>query len=240
LKNRVKKGPYPNFGKFKRLIVAKEMLRIMFAGEEEKWARFRVLTEIMEKVPRQEPPEGFTARVMARLPEGKGTVRRFSFLRPFWTPAFATYLTRGLQLPVMKTECAFYFFLTGFFYLVLGFVLFLGMRDFSGDVAGSSWLRVQPFIGFFLALWFFAFSILLRGRRPAGLKAARITVFIYLEIILVNGALPLIKFGSQWYLLPFWGVDRRLYDHRRLSGPGAAKQLQWGSVKIATVKGWGA
>lgn len=178
----------------------------MFNDEEEKLARFRDLTEIMEKAPRQEPPEGFTARVMARLPEGKGDVRRFLFLRPFWTPAFTIYLTRGFRPPVTKTECAFYFFLTGFFYLVLGFVLFLGMRDLSGDVAGSSWLRVQPFIGFFLALWFFAFSILLRGRRPVGLKAARIAVFIYLEIVMINGALPLMKFGSQWFLLPFWGL----------------------------------
>jgi hypothetical protein len=216
------------------------MLRIMFTEEEEKWARFRDLTETMEKAPRQEPPEGFTTMVLARLPEGKGTVRRFLFLRPFWTPALATYLTSGLKLPMTNTEFAFCFFLTGFFYLVLGFVLFLGMRDFSGDVAGSSWLHVQPFIGFFLALWFFAFSVLLRGRRPAGLKAARIAVFIYLEIILVNGALPLIKFGSQWYLLPFWGLTAGCMIIGGYLALALQNNFNGGAVKIATVKGWGA
>jgi hypothetical protein len=152
----------------------------------------------------------------------------------------ATYLTRGLKLPVTKTEFAFYFFLTGFFYLVLGFVLFLGMRDFSGDVAGSSWLHVQPFVGFFLALWFFVFSVLLRGRRPAGLKAARIAVFIYLEIILVNGALPLIKFGSQWYLLPFWGLTAGCMIIGGYLALALQSNFNGGAVKIATIKGWGA
>ena len=128
----------------------------MFTKEEKKWVYFfRDLTEIMEQAPRQKPPEGFTARVMERLPKGKGAVQRFSFWRSFWTPVLATYISRSLQLPATKSECAFYFFLTGFFYLVLAFVLFLWIRDLSGDVTGSSWLRVQPFIGFFLVLWFF-------------------------------------------------------------------------------------
>jgi len=210
----------------------------MFTGEEgKKWEDFRDLTELMEKAPRQEPPEGFTAMVMARLPEGQETVQGFSFRRPFWTPALATYLNRSLQLPVTKTECAFYFFLTGFFYLVLGFVLFLGMRNLSGDVAGSSWLRVQPFIGFFLAFWFFAFSILLRGRWPASLTAARIAVFIYLEIILVNGALPLIKFGSQWYLLPFWGLTGGCIIIGGYLVLALQGNFNGGALKIATVKG---
>ncbi|MCX5908502.1 MAG: hypothetical protein NTY64_15290 [Deltaproteobacteria bacterium] len=181
-------------------------MQIMFNDDEEKWAHFRDLEEIMEKAPRQEPPEGFTARVMARLPEGKATVRRFSFRRPFGMPDFATDLLFGFRRPMQKTECAYYFFLTGFAHLILAFVLFLGMRALYGNVAGSSWIRVQPFVVFFLSVWFFTFSILLWRRHPAGLKAARIAIFIYLEIIVINGALPLIKFGKQLFLLPFWGL----------------------------------
>ena len=178
----------------------------MFNDEGEKWAHFRDLAEIMEKAPRQEPPEGFTARVMARLPERKATVRRFSFRRPFWVPAFTTDLTFGFRRPMQKTECAYYFFLTGFAHLILAFVLFLGMRAIYGNVAGSSWIRFQPFVVFFLSVWFFIFSILLWRRRLAGLKAAMIATFIYLEIVMINGVLPLIKFGSQLFLLPFWGL----------------------------------
>ncbi len=178
----------------------------MFNDEGKKWAHFRDLAEIMEKTPLQEPPEGFTARVMARLPEGKATVRRFSFLRVLGIPAFTTDLPFGFRRPMQKTECAYYFFLTGFAHLILAFVLFLGMRALLGNVAGSSWIRVQPFVVFFLAVWFFTFSVLLWRRHPAGLKAARIAIFIYLEIIVINGALPLIKFGKQLFLLPFWGL----------------------------------
>jgi len=80
------------------------------------------------------------------------------------------------------------------------------MKDLYGDVVGLGWLRVQPFIVLFLAGWFFIFGILLWRRHLAGLKAARIAIFIYLEIIVINGALPLIKFGKQLFLLPFWGL----------------------------------
>jgi len=211
----------------------------MVNGEEEQWEQFRNLTEIMEKTPRQEPPEGFTAMVMARLPEGKGAVRGFSRWRPIWMPALTALLNRLFPMPATKTECAFSFFLTGFFYLVLAFVLFLGMRDLSGDIAGSSWLRVQPFIGFFLAFWFFAFSILLRGRWPAGLTAARIAVFIYLEIILINGALPLIRFGSQWYLFPFWGLTAGCMIIGGYLAVALQGNVNRGAVKIVAVEGWG-
>lgn len=212
----------------------------MFTNEEEKLARFRGLAEIMEKAPRQEPPEGFTASVMARLPEGKATARRFSFRRPFGIPAFTTDLPFGFRRPMQKTECAFYFFLTGFAHLILAFVLFLGMRALYGNVAGSSWIRVQPFVVFFLAVWFFIFSILLWRRRLAGLKAARIATFIYLEIVMINGALPLIKFGSQWFLLPFWGLTASCMIIGGYLALALQSNFNGGAMKIATVKGWGA
>lgn len=217
-------------------IVARERLQIMFDDEGEKWAHFRDLAEIMEKAPRQEPPEGFTERVMARLPEGKATVvRRFSFRRPFGTPAFTTDLTLGFRRPVTKTECAFYFFLTGFAHLILAFVLFLGMIDLYGNVAGSSWIRVQPFIVFFLAVWFFIFGILLWRWRLAGLKAARIATFIYLEIVMINGALPLIKFGSQWFLLPFWGLTASCMIIGGYLALALQRNFERETIKIETV-----
>lgn len=211
----------------------------MFTDEEEKLARFRDLTEIMEKAPQQESPEGFTARVMARLPEGKATVRRFSFQRPFGIPAFTTDLPFGFRRPMQKTECAFYFSLTGFAHLILAFVLFLGMRALYGNVAGSSWIRVQPFVVFFLAVWFFIFSILLWRRRLAGLKAARIATFIYLEIVMINGALPLIKFGSQWFLLPFWGLTASCMIIGGYLALALQRNWEWETMKIETVVRWG-
>jgi hypothetical protein len=211
----------------------------MFTDEEEKLARFRDLTEIMEKAPQQESPEGFTARVMARLPEGTATVRWFSFRRPFGIPAFTTGLPFSFRRPMQKTECAYYFFLTGFAHLILAFVLFLGMKALYGNVDGSSWIRVQPFVVFFLSVWFFIFSILLWRRRLAGLKAARIATLIYLEIILINGALPLIKFGSQWFLLPFWGLTASCMIIGGYLALALQRNWERETMKIDTVVRWG-
>jgi hypothetical protein len=211
----------------------------MFNNEERKWAHFRNLAEIMEKAPRQEPPEGFTARVMARLPEGKATVRRFSFQRPFGIPTFITDLPLGFRRPMQKTEYAYCFFLTGFAHLILAFVLFLGMKDLYGDVVGSGWLRVQPFIVFFLAVWFFIFGILLWRRRLAGLTAARIAILIYLEIIVINGALPLIKFGNQLFLLPFWGLTASCLIIGGYLALALQRNRERETVKIGTFKRWG-
>ncbi len=96
--------------------------------------------------------------------------------------------------------------MAGIAHLTLALVLYLGMRDIYGNIAGSSWMRIQPGIVFFLAIWLIVIGLLLWRRPAAGLKVARIAVFIYLEIIIINAALPLLKFGKQLFLLPFWGL----------------------------------
>ncbi len=162
------------------------------------------LTRIMERNPRLGPPAGFTARVMARLPGMEAAVPWLSLPWLFRAQALPTGQTFGFRRPAAKAECAFYLFLTGFSHLILAVVLFWGMKDLSGDVAGSSWIRLQPYIVSFLSGWLFISGVALwRGHR-AGLAAARIAIVIYLEIVIINGALPLVKFGSQWFLLPFW------------------------------------
>ena len=166
------------------------MLRIVFTDEEEKWARFRDLTEIMEKAPQQEAPEGFTARVMARLPEGKAIVR------PFWTPAFTTDLTLGFWRPVTKTECAFYFLLTGFFYLVLGFIMMFGLQRLAG-LLHPGWLSVQPLFGLLLAVGLTALGFLLYTNGRSAVRVARIGTVLYAALVFLNGWI-----GALWTHVP--------------------------------------
>ncbi|MCK9196870.1 MAG: hypothetical protein M0P16_07810 [Syntrophales bacterium] len=168
----------------------------MFNDEEEKLARFRDLTEIMRKAPRRETPEGFTERVMERLPEGKGGVRRFSFLRPFWTPAYTRYLTRGFQLPVTKTECAFYFLLTGFFYLVLGSIMMLGLQRLTG-LLHPGWLSVQPIFGLLLAVGLMALGVVLYSNGRSAIRVARIGTVLYAVLVILNGCI-----GALWTHVP--------------------------------------
>jgi asparagine N-glycosylation enzyme membrane subunit Stt3 len=113
------------------------------------------------------------------------------------------------------------------------------MKALYGNVDGSSWIRVQPFVVFFLSVWFFIFSILLWRRRLAGLKAARLATLIYLEIIMINGALPLIKFGSQWFLLPFWGLTASCMIIGGYLALALQRNWERETMKIDTVVRWG-
>lgn len=164
--------------------------------EEKKWARFQDLTEIMRNAPRQEPPEGFTARVMERIPDGKPSARRSLWSRIFRDPVFTTSLTFGFRGAVTKSECAFYFLLTGFFYLVLGCILMFGLRRFAGFVQ-PAWLSLQPLFGILLAIGLCALGFLLYTDGQGALRTARIGTALYGVLILLNGSI-----GALWAQLP--------------------------------------
>jgi hypothetical protein len=190
------------------------MLRMMFTHEEEKWARFRDLTEIMKMAPPQESPEGFTARVMARLPEGQEAVRLFSFRRIFRAPAFTTDL--GFRRPVTRAECAFYFLLTGFFYLVLGFIMMFGLQRIPG-LLHPGWLSVQPFFGLLLALGLAALGFVLYADGRTAIRVARIGTALYAALVLLNGSI-----GAFWTQIPVAAFFAAIFS---LTGLGMAAFL---------------
>ncbi len=166
----------------------------MFSDEEEKIARFRDLTEIMAKAPRQEPPEGFTAQIMARLPEGKATVRRFSFRRLFRTPVFTKDLTFGFRRPVEKTECAFYYILAGTFYLVMGLVLMVGLRGGNGEIALTPWSRIQPQLMIASAFWLSGLGAILYLSDRTKVEVAKIATVIYILLVFLSGAVMIMLY----------------------------------------------
>ena len=100
----------------------------MFTEEEKKWAYFfRDLMEIMEKAPRQEPPEGFTARVMERLPKREGGRPEIFVLEIVLDPGPGNL--HKPQPPTPRDE-------VGMCFLLLPDGVFLsspGIRSFSGD-----------------------------------------------------------------------------------------------------------
>lgn len=159
---------------------------MMFKDEEKKWASFRDLTGIMENVPPKQPPEGFTAKVMANLPERKANIRQFSFLRPFGIPVFATNMNIDFRSSVTKTECAFYFFLTGFFYLVLGLILMLGLPRTAG-LSHPGWLAVQPLVGLLLAVELTALGIAVYTNGDSAVRFVRSGTLLYAALIILNG-----------------------------------------------------
>ena len=167
---------------------------------------FTDITEIIRKSPAVDPPVDFTFRVMGQI-AGMEPVQHSVYKDFLMKPRqFSIHPFTAIKDGATREECFFYFILTGFAHLILASVLFLGIRDIYGNITGSTWLMIQPFIVLFLAVWFFIFGFLLLRWRIAGLTAARIAIFIYLEIVIINGVMPLIKFGSQFFLLPFWGL----------------------------------
>ena len=153
----------------------------MFKRKNENWQQFRDLTEIMENAGEKQTPEDFTAKVMARLSEEKETSRAFAFRR-----LFSTKLNFSFGDSVTRTECAFYFFLTGFFYLVLGFILILGLR-LPAVLINSGWLSFQPAFGLILAAELVLMGIAVYKNGDMSIRFVRAGTFLYAALIIING-----------------------------------------------------
>jgi hypothetical protein len=166
---------------------------------------YQEITDKITKLKVVQPPEALTLQVMKRLAHQQRNP--FNYIRNFLTkPRLSSLNPVGVMKNGRAEDSFLYFIMAGIAHLTLALVLYLGMRDIYGNITGSSWMRIQPGIVFFLAIWLIVIGLLLWRRPEAGLKVARIAVFIYLEIIIINAALPLLKFGKQLFLLPFWGL----------------------------------
>jgi hypothetical protein len=159
----------------------------MFKDEEKKWARFHDLIQRMENVPPNNTPEGFTANVMARLLERKANVRQFSLRRLFGTPEFATYMTIDFRSSVTKTECAFYFLMTGFFYLVLGSIMMFGLQQLTTVLPVVSWLQIQTVFYLLAALCLMALGAALYVAGAVAVPVARVGTVLYAILVILNG-----------------------------------------------------
>jgi len=143
-------------------------------------AQFRDLMQIMENVPQKQPSQNFTSGVMARLSEAREISVPFSFRR-----LFATSLNFGFRDSVTRTECAFYFFLTGFFYLVLGFILMLGIW-FPPVGPINGWFLFQPFFGLLLAAELTLTGIALYKNGDTAVGFVRAGTLLYAVLIIIN------------------------------------------------------
>jgi hypothetical protein len=153
----------------------------MFENEDEKWQQFRDLTEIMESAEHKQPAENFTSGVMMRLSEEKETSRLFRFRQ-----LFSTTLNFGFSDYVTQSECAFYFFLTGFFYLVLGLILLLGLR-LPSVLINSGWLSFQPVFGLILAAGLLLMGAVVYKDGDASMRFVRAGTMVYAALIIING-----------------------------------------------------
>jgi len=179
---------------------------------EKEWERFRDLTGIMENTSPMQPSEDFTAKVMARLPEEKVPRRRLLLKQLFGNSAFPTNLTLGFRNPVTKTECSFYFLLTGFFYLILGLILLSGLL-LSGGLRYPEWLTIQPLIGLLLAAELIVLGIAVYTSGESAVRFARIGMILYAVLVILNGLvgalyirIPIVVFFAAIFSITGLGI----------------------------------
>lgn len=152
----------------------------MFGKEDKNWEQFRDLTEIMENADKKQASDNFTSEVMARLSEEKETIQSLSFTR-----LFPTNLNFGFSNSVTKTECAFYFLLTGFFYFILGLIMMIGL-PLPAVMQNNGWLYFQPLFGLLLAAQLTIIGIVLYKKGDSAIRLVRIGTLLYAALIILN------------------------------------------------------
>ena len=152
----------------------------MFKNEEEKWQQFRDLTEIMENTPSKQTADHFTEKVMGRLAEGENTAAMFSMKN-----LLSNYLDLGFQKPVTRSECAFYFLLTGFFYFILGIIMIIGL-PLPAIMQNNRWISFQPVFGLLIAAELTILGISIYRRGDSAVRMIRFGTVLYAALIILN------------------------------------------------------
>jgi hypothetical protein len=153
----------------------------MLKRNDQDWEQFQELTEIMKNSHPVQPPQNLTADVMARLSEERKLSETFSLLS-----ISSTKLRIGFNSSVTKTECAFYFFLAGFFYMILGLILLMGF--WRAEVFNlNQWFSWQPFLSVFLATALAVMGLAVYRKNSSAVPYARIGILLYTAFIILNG-----------------------------------------------------
>jgi len=161
-------------------------------------SKFDDLIQLMEKTPEVSPPDDFTHRVLTRLEKentgrrhyssaGSFLSRRFKPAQIFQNPFFLRDLVESFRRPVAKTECAFYFILTGFFFLVLGLILMAGMQKLTADAPVAGWLAMQPLFSLIAAVGLLTLGAAIYLDGIVAFRIARLALWFYAIMVIVNG-----------------------------------------------------
>jgi hypothetical protein len=168
-------------------------------SESNQFANWQSLAEL----PVPEPSENFTARVMEKTPQGRPKA---------WT-GFWVYLSmprtwglspaRALTGRATRAECAFYIYMAAFGLLVLSLALMLGLRGFPDTIPVWTWLASQPVICLVLSVMLAAIGWLVSRGGRTGLKIARLAVWGFTVLTIINAIPAVLEFGRVIWFRPF-------------------------------------
>jgi hypothetical protein len=152
--------------------------------------KHRDIIDLIKSAPSIQPPDDFTRRLMGRLPElDQGIWTRAK--KTLFNPSGTGIRSRWAQImPISNTrECSFCFFITGFFYLIMGIVLMAGFKAIGSSMAAMEWITLQPHLTIGAAAWLLALGMVLMRDGSAAIKIARYGTLLYIFSTVVNGIL---------------------------------------------------
>jgi hypothetical protein len=162
---------------------------------------FKDITDIIRKTPAIEPPDDLTPRVMAAVMQARQGVyaRAWNFLS---MPRESTLdPIRALHTGISRDQMSLYFMLVAFAHLILAVVLFIGFQSSDADALIPPLLLLQPGLSLCLAGWLGFWGFLLKKNSQAGVKGARFASLLYIEVMVISGALLLMELSLV--LIPF-------------------------------------
>jgi hypothetical protein len=163
---------------------------------------FGELIQTMEAAPKVEASSEFTRSVMSRVrATNRGTWYwgLHQFLRPVKHVLDYQWAQRITESN--RAECSFYFFITGFFYLIMGFVLMAGLKAVGSGMSVMDWIRLQPHLAIGAAILFFSLGAIVSMDGRSAVKIARLGLLFFVCLTIANGVLmrPFLK-------IPYAGI----------------------------------
>lgn len=156
----------------------------------EDFSKYGSLIKLMEATPKANVSEGFTEKVMGRLPElDQGVWAKVKHSR--LNSSEAGIQPRWAQILSIsdKKEGSYCFFITGYFYLILGIVLMVGFEAIGPSMTTMDWLKLQPQLTIGAAVWLLALGMVLMMNGSTAVKIAKYATFFYIFLTVSNGIL---------------------------------------------------
>jgi uncharacterized integral membrane protein len=157
---------------------------------KEEFNEYKDLIQLMEAAPKVKFPDGLTEEIMNRLPElnqGIFSKARRTIFNPVVNSIYSG-LAQKLSVSSPR-ECSFCFFMTGFFYLVMGIILLIGFKAISTNMAATEWIALQPHLTLGVAIWLLALGGVLMMDGSAAIKMAKYGTLFYIFFTVFNGIL---------------------------------------------------
>ena len=156
------------------------------------------IINLIKSTPAIHPPDNFTPWVMASVMQARAGAftRAWNFLAA--PREFTLDPIKALRTGISREEMSLYFLLVAFAHLTLAVVLYVGLKNsgFETSDAGAllpPLLMLQPGLSLSLAGWLGFWGFLLKKNPHSGMKGARFASLLYIEVVVIGGALLLME-----------------------------------------------